>query len=308
MNSKVKKAKSVVVPFALASIVSATLLGGCSSGSSDSAATGTLSLGLTDGPVENASEVSITVTEIQLKGAENKTITLETPQEINLLDYQGESQIMLFEDQTLAAGEYQWIRLYLDESASYIQFKDGPQHPLEIPSAAQSGLKLNSGFTIGAGSSNSFTIDFDLRKSVHQTGTGEYKLRPTLRLINNLQAGTLTGTVDESLINDIACINNGDNNDTGNVVYLFEGENADVQDLQGNELDALTTAIVSLNNDTSDYEFEIGFIPAGSYTAAFTCDAVLDLPDEDNSVQMSFSSAYNVGITAAETTALTIDN
>ncbi len=297
--------KSLIVPIALSSL----LLGGCGS---DSAATGTLSLGITDGPVENASEVSITVSSIQLKGAENKVITLDPPEIINLLDYQGDKQLMLFENQTLAAGEYQWIRLHLDESQSYIQFKDGHQYPLEIPSADQTGLKLNNGFTIGAGSSNDFTIDFDLRKSVHQEGTGDYKLRPTLRLINNLQAGTLAGTVDESLVNDIACLNNGDNNDTGNVVYLFEGSDAVVQDLQGEsgnkDSDALTTAIVSLNNDTSDYEFEIGFIPAGNYTAAFTCDAVLDLPDQDNSAQMNFSSAYNLEIKANENTTLTIDN
>ena len=55
---------------------------------------------------------------------------------------------------------------------------------------------------VGAGSTNDFTIDFDLRKSVvHPPGQGEtYLLKPVLRLVNNLEVGTIDGTVAAALL------------------------------------------------------------------------------------------------------------
>lgn len=282
----------------LVAVSSLALVACGSSSSSDSSGTGTFSLGLTDGPVESASEVVVTFTSIQVQGEESKVIELDPAMSINLLDYQGESRTMLFEGETFEAGEYQWIRLGVDEAASYIEI-EGLQYPLEIPSGSQTGLKLNRGFTIGAGSVTDFTIDFDLRKSVHQEGTGDYKLRPTLRLVDNLEVNTVRGTVADSLVEDVAC-NNGDNNDTGNAVYLFSGSDATIQDLQDNATDPLTSATVTYNMDTSAYEFEIGYVPLGEYVIAFTCDATLDIYNEDNTDVMAFSSAFPVDATGEE--------
>ena len=134
---------------------------GGSGGGSDSS-TGVLSLGITDGPVEGATSVVVAFSSVELHGAENKVITFDELQVINLLDYQGEERVLLLDGEVLTAGEYQWIRLGVDEAASYIEV-DGLQHDLEIPSGSQSGLKMNRGITIGAGSSNDFTVDFDLR-------------------------------------------------------------------------------------------------------------------------------------------------
>lgn len=276
-------------------VASSLALAACG-GSSGSSEKGTFSLGLTDGPVENASEVVITFTSVQLHGEESRVIELEPPMSINLLDYQGESRTMLLDGETLEAGEYQWIRLGVDEEASYIEI-DGMQYPLEIPSNAQTGLKLNRGFTIGAGSTTDFTIDFDLRKSVHQEGTGDYKLRPTLRIADNLAVSTVSGTVADTLVEAVAC-NNGDNNDVGNAVYLFSGIDATVQDLQGNAADPLASATVTYNMETSAYEYEIGYVPVGEYVISFTCDASLDIYNEDNMDAMAFTSEFPVNVTA----------
>ena len=282
----------------LVAVSSLALVACGSSSSSDSSGTGTFSLGLTDGPVESASEVVVSFTSVQVQGEESKVIELDPAMSINLLDYQGDSRTMLLEGETFEAGEYQWIRLGVDETASYIEI-DGLQYPLEIPSGAQTGLKLNRGFTIGAGSTTDFTIDFDLRKSVHQEGTGDYKLRPTLRIVDNLEVNTVRGTVADSLVEDVAC-NNGDNDDTGNAVYLFSGSDAAIQDLRGNATDPLTSATVTYNMDTSAYEFEIGYVPLGEYVIAFTCDATLDIYNEDNTDVMAFSSAFPVDATGEE--------
>lgn len=288
--------KTLYIP----ALIAAAGLTAC--GGSNSSGTGQLTLGLTDGPVESATAVVITFSSVQLHGAENKVIELDPPMSLNLLDYQGESQALLFEGETLESGEYQWIRLGVDESTSYIEI-DGQQHLLDIPSNAQTGLKLNRGFTIGAGSTNNFTIDFDLRKSVHQEGTGDYKLRPTLRLVDNLEVNTVSGTVADSLIEDVNC-NNGDNNDVGNAVYLFTGSDATIQDLQGNGLDPLASSSVVYNAETEQHEFEIGYVPLGEYTIAFTCDASLDINDEANN-DMVFTDGISISVTEGEATTVT---
>ena len=292
----------------LVAVATSTLLVACggsggSGGGSDSS-TGVLSLGITDGPVEGATSVVVAFSSVELHGAENKVITFDELQVINLLDYQGEERVLLLDGEVLTAGEYQWIRLGVDEAASYIEV-DGLQHDLEIPSGSQSGLKMNRGITIGAGSSNDFTVDFDLRKSVTQAGTGDYKLRPTVRLVNNLEVNTVRGTVGESLIIDISC-NNGDNNDTGNAVYLFEGTDTSTQDIQGNSGDPLASATVNYNDQSEDYAFVIGYVPVGDYTAAFTCDASLDSSEEDNSDVVNFSDGVNLSVTESADTVIAI--
>ncbi len=285
-------------------LAAATVLTACGGGDSSNGTTGELSLGITDGPVENASAVVVAFSSVELHGAENKVIEFDELQTINLLDYQGEERVLLLDGETFTAGDYQWIRLGVDETASYIEV-DGLQYELDIPSGSQAGLRMNRGITIGAGSSSDFTIDFDLRKSITQEGTGDYKLRPTLRLVNNLEVNTINGTVDASLVTDEGC-NNGDNDDIGNAVYLFEGQDAIAQDLQGNEGDPLVSATVNYNGESQQYEFVLGYVPLGDYTVAFTCDASLDVNDEDNSEVVSFSDGVNVSVVAENESSISI--
>lgn len=266
----------------------------CGDGSG-STETATFNLAITDGPVEMADAVRVTFTEVELKpaGGPAVSITLDEPLTLNLLDYQGSLSEPLVQNATLPAGEYNWVRLGVADNAE-IEIS-GAIYPLEIPSSAQSGLKLNRGFTLAAGGVSSFTIDFDLRKSVHQEGTGDYKLRPTLRMVDNLEVGSISGSVAESWITDVEC-NNGDNNDTGNAVYLFAGADAEVADISGSTTDPIATASVSWNSSASAYEFGFGFVAAGDYTLAFTCDAVLDDPLVVDA--LAFSIPVNASVSA----------
>ncbi|WP_317932104.1 DUF4382 domain-containing protein [Halioxenophilus sp. WMMB6] len=267
-------------------------------GNSGSSSSSRLSLAITDGPVEMADAVVVVFDSVELQGPERTEITLDEAVAINLLDYQNGESLLLLDGVTLPAGEYQWIRLGVVEAESYIEI-DGMQYPLEIPSSAQTGLKMNRGFTLAAGGISQFTIDFDLRKSVHQEGTGDYKLRPTLRLVDNLEVGVISGTVSDALITDVEC-DNGDNNDMGNVVYLYSGLDATVLDVQGAETDPLASANVEFNTDTGLYEYTLAFVAAGDYTLAFTCDAVLDDPLLDDSAVVTFTAGTNVSVTADE--------
>lgn len=267
-------------PLALLPLSLSALLFACGGGGSNDAAEGRFSLAITDGPVEAADAVVVTFTELELKpaGGDAITLTLAAPVTLNLLDYQGQVAQPLVSNETIPAGAYNWIRLGVDDSDAYIEI-DGAQYPLEIPSSAQTGLKLNRGFTVAAGGLTDFVVDFDLRKSVHQEGTGDYKLRPTLRIVENLTAGSISGTVADALVLDEACVNNGDNNDMGNVVYLYTGTVDSPADMSGNaDTDPLASAIVTYDDQTNSYSYSFGFVAAGDYTLAFTCDALIDDP------------------------------
>ena len=49
---------------------------------------------------------------------------------------------------------------------SYVQMADGSVHGLLVPSGAETGLKLVSGFTVPSSGVVDYTVDFDLRKAI----------------------------------------------------------------------------------------------------------------------------------------------
>jgi hypothetical protein len=158
----------------------------------------------------------------------------------------------------------------------------GEECEMRIPSGAETGLKLVRGFTVGVGAVTDFTIDFDLRKSVVQppgqkadatSCDGQmYMLKPALRIVDNLQVGTITGTVDSNLVGATSCVASAAK--PGNV-YLFGPYTSTdpvpvPDDVDGNATDdPITTAQVS--PDT--FKYTIGFVQAGRYIVAYTCDA-----------------------------------
>lgn len=279
--------------------------GGGGSSSNDEGTSGQLTIGLTDAPVDSADAVVISFDAISIKPQSGDAIdiTFDEALTVDVLSYQGDSRVMMLDGYTVEAGEYNWMRLSIVEDNSYIEV-DGQQFPLEIPSGAQSGLMLNRGFTVAVGAVTDFTLDFDLRKSVHQEGTGDYKLRPTIRVIDSLEVGSIAGTVGAELITSELC-NNGDNDDIGNAVYIFTGADQIPQDEQGATGDPLASVMVNFNAETESYVFLAGFIAAGEYTAAFTCDASIDVADEDNSEIVIFGDPVNITVTAGETSEIT---
>jgi len=303
----------------LGAILAITSCGDSGDGNnSGNAAPGTLSLQITDGPVETADHVYVQFSGLELQAADGPRTTLyycqdpadatnppivsdtacttlPAPKQIDLLAQSGGAAEDLLVDFTLPSGRYNWIRLMVDTDApldSYIVVY-GMNHELTIPSGAQTGLKLNRGFVVPAGGSADFTIDFDLRKSVHFTGndpaTGEYMLRPTLRLADNGMTGAIAGTVDPSLV-PAGCTP---------AVYVYEGSGVTPDDIDAdaNTPDPVTTATVKPDPmDNTKYVYKAAFLEAGSYTIAFTCDAAVDDPVVDDT--LTFSGTTTVSVTA----------
>lgn len=280
-------------------------LAGCP-GSSDSGGSGMLSVAITDTPVDSVQNVVVAFTGIDVHGPSG-IVSFQFQQEktVDLLTLQGGNDDVLISRSPLPAGDYQWIRLELDLGNSYVVADDGNQYPLTVPSGSETGLKLVSGFTVAQGGEADFAIDFDLRKSLKMTvngNTGEinYILRPTLRLIDLQQVGAIAGsaagdmTVGGQPISDPGC---------SPAVYVYPGTDAVPEGyyvtLPGGT-PPLTSATLSLDDSTGNYDYKAGFLVPGAYTLAVTCAA----NDQDGATSLAFSSRKVANVSNDQTTSV----
>ena len=300
--------------------ISAALLASCggSDGGGGQAQTGFLKVGITDAPVDMAAGVVVKFTGVELKpqGGSAFSIDFAMPKSLDLIQLQGEDRALLLDGEEIPSGEYEWMRLKVEADPnvagdSYLQLEQGgAECEMRIPSGDQTGLKLIRGFTIGAGTTTDFTIDFDLRKSivappgqttiVNTCNNQAFMLKPVLRIVDNLQVGTIAGDVDPNLI-AVRCAGSDQDPYPGNV-YLFgpipAGANVTPDDYD-DDGDALTSAMV--HPDT--FRYTIGFVPAGNYRVAYTCD----LDDTEIDEDVTFTPSEGIAVTVTPNATQEVD-
>jgi hypothetical protein len=280
-------------------------LGACGGGGGDGNQTGRMTLSVTDAPVDEAESVVVQFSGVAFKraGAAAETVENLTPatRQIDLLEYQEGRAALLLDGVTLPAGDYEWLRLIVDNQPgvrdSYLVRTSGEECELRVPSGAESGLKLNRGFTLPADGSVALTIDFDLRKSIHappgQRGTAPdctqgYLMRPTLRIVDDANVGAIAGSVDSALVTE----------DCLPKVYVFSGASVVPDDIEVQgataDVDPLLVARVPIQNGATAYAYRAAFITPGDYTVAFTCSD--DDATADNVLQ--FLTPKNVTVRA----------
>jgi len=308
--------------------VACSALAACNS--DDDGSTGRISVAVTDSPVDYAEAVVVQFTGVELKPKEGAAISRDfvTPKTLDLLALQNGERAMLLDGEEVPAGEYLWMRLKVVADPdvagdSYITI-DGADCELRIPSGDERGLQMIRGFTVGVGTTTDFTVDFDLRRSVlkppGQTTVvpvcdGQaYQLKPVLRVVDNLEVGTIAGTVDSTFIAG-RCDSTTSGVYPGNV-YLFgpvtETEPGTPDDYDGiwddpNGADPIASAMV----DENSFGYTIGFVPAGEYRLAYTCDEddaevdanAANLPDgADEAVAFTPADGVTVTVTAGQIT------
>jgi hypothetical protein len=304
---------------AAALAVSALMLAGCGGdGNSDDPGstvnptqTGKLNFFMTDAPVLEADMVVIAMTEFEFKPVEGPSFRVpvtEEGRELNLLDFTNGEKALIIDGEEVPAGDYEWLRIFFDMEKSYVRLEaDGATYPLFMPSGAQTGYKLVSGFTVPVNRPVSYILDFDLRKSlISPPGLGgpfgeprTFLLKPAIRIMNVEEAGGVWGLVDPALLaesegNAEAACPVGL---AGDVVYAFEGH--DVAPL---DAPPLITDIVDFNEATGEWEYHFMFLLPGDYTLAFTCRGAAD--DGNNETYppagLEFSEAINVTVVSGE--------
>jgi hypothetical protein len=292
--------------------------GGSDSGSS------TMNLALTDGTVDGASHVVIDFTGVELQPSGSGpaiTFNFSSPKSIDLLTLQNGNTATLLSGTSVPAGHYDWIRLLLNVGSndvvagSYIEI-NGAQYPLIVPSGEQTGLKLVQGFTMTANQVANFTIDFVLEQAVTAPpgqqvgGVQAYLVRPALRLIDNLQAGEISGMVALSTLqgHTPSCLDSSGNPTTAHV-YIFSGAGATLTDIQidsttglppSGHVNPIVAPPITYSSASQQYGYMQPFLFAGTYTLAVACGA--DDPSTADTLAFVPSGGVTATVTANQTT------
>ncbi|MBY5923171.1 DUF4382 domain-containing protein [Ferrimonas balearica] len=209
--------------FAVASLVG--LLAACG-GSDDAPATGTLSMGITDGPVHYADDVVIVLSHMVLvPEAGGDPIVFDYLQDenelrsIDLLEVQGAKVEWVITDRELPVGNYDVCAYIIQgdgsETTSHVNIDDGTFSlstpsggsckgfkPDDVDGQKPARLKFNreSQVTVNTGINN-FVIDFDLSKGLvdnrHSQGNQtDFKIKPNaVTLVNAGGAGIIRGVL-----------------------------------------------------------------------------------------------------------------
>ncbi len=193
--------RKALIPALLAAMILALgLVGGCSDDNTTAPASGTgfIKINLIDAPGDYQ-QVNVEIIRVEVHSEDEAdsnsgwSVVSEDTTTVDLLTLT-DGNFAVLADSTLSAGNYTQVRLILSENNTVMV--DSMLHDLEIPSSMNTGLKLNHPFTINDGAIYEFTLDFDADRSIHQTGNGQYKMNPVIRIIVDQTSGSLMGLVE----------------------------------------------------------------------------------------------------------------
>jgi hypothetical protein len=283
--------------------LAALLLNSCGSNPSG------LTLSMSDAPVDTALAVNVAIAEVDLvdtNGNNVSGVTFEPPSTIDLFTFQGGLSGPLVEQLGVPAGNYKALIVTLATDPlspqSSVAQPDG-SHILYIPNGSPSQITVPVNFSIASDTVTNVTIDFDVRRSVIQDPIDptKYILIPSMRAVVNELSGSITGSVDPTLISSVPnCIQ-------GMTVYAYNGsvQPTDVNiNLPAGSVQPVSTALVGLNATSGQYNFTLGFlpttlttttdasgnvvplVPTNGYTLAFTCQGNEDTPNQSDAVSV----------------------
>ena len=231
--------------------------------------TGTVTLNLTDAPVDSdeIKSVFITVTGIGYHEEDTDTwtdINFDEAKKYDLLSLTNGTKEMLGEFD-LPAGRITQLRFYLDAKETgqstpaspgcYVVKTDDSEHDLFVPSGGSSGYKATGSFDVPSNGEIVITADFDVRKSLKET-SGTYNLRPTIRLIVDGEAGSIEGSVVYGGTNSL-------------VVFVYEDDEYEDSEATADSagdyfMNAVSSAVIDAESN-----YILPFLAAGTYDLVF---------------------------------------
>ena len=294
------------------------MLAACGDGGNSGDGTGKLSVSITDAPIHDAQSVTVNFLGAEVKPANGPALRFyfcEDPidpinnppvvqdsectesapyiKEIDLLKQTAGVSALLLDGVEIPSGKVNWVRLVLADEAGEIVLSTGT-FPLTVSSGSQTGLKLNRGFVVPEDGEAKVYIDFDVRKSiveVHSTVPPSYKLKPTLRMVEDVY-GAIVGEVSTTLM-ALDCL--------GGSIYVFSGAGITPDDIDRDLGDPVTSTLVKADGSPTGFSYHVDFLVPGDYTVAFVCasgvsqnggvtfDEPADDPDQDE--ELSFTVA-----------------
>ena len=315
--------KRVFTLLIISLIISMLIFTGCANGDLESD-TGSITLSVTDAPLEDDSltGVWITIIGVEFHTAEGGWQTYEgsiPDVPINLMELTSGATEVLGTAVPLASGRYSQIRFLLDipdtgdgapaNPGCYLTFDDDgdpltedAEVPLFVPSGGTSGYKAVKSFTVPVNGTIELTADFDLRKAVVVAGaphSPHYILKPTIRLVVNSEAGWIHGPVSaEALPAATASI----------VAFAYadgawaESETDEPSATETRFSNAVTSAVYHLEADPAQNSYKIAFLAAGTYDIAV---ALFDI--DGNYIEM-WGFYSNAEVTEGKGTVVELSN
>src|SRR5690606_39720372 len=186
--------KHVVLPLlTLTAALGLLFFSGCEKNSGNSGGTAEVSLLLTDAPAA-FDGLLLDIRGIEFHTDEAGWISVDpiVPGVYNILDYRNGADTLLART-TLPVGRLSQVRFLLGEGNAIVV--DGVEHPLDVPSGQESGLKFNVHEELVPNGSYEVCTDFDAATSFVETGNGAYKLKPVIRVFTQLTNGRIKGVV-----------------------------------------------------------------------------------------------------------------
>lgn len=297
--------------------VSSVMLAACNSSDNDDN-TAMFSLGVSDAAVDQAARVLVCFSSVELVGnglppqrfqvgGENGAVAandlcidnsgnpIPNTKGVDLLTLQGAAAEDLVSGAEVPAGNYGQLRLDIAEG-SEIELVDGTVTDLRIPS---NQLRLD-GVTLTANQTFNYTLEFDLRKAVvAPPGLAHYLLKPRgLRLVNNAEVGHIESQVSEALLLQNGCnVTPDELNTPVAAVYIYTGHDVALGDMSdnSNEDNGPYASAAVYYDGAASYEFSIGFVEQGNYTAGVTCNTT---DDPETETELEFFYGENIEIQA----------
>lgn len=184
-----------------------TVMTGCSD-STATAGTGTLSVRLTDAPIDNVESATVWISKVYLIGGadtvSSRVMISETPAQYNLLSLQNGVTAALGSAE-IPVGTYTQMRMVVDSAKITLKaprtFADGSNSKtLRVPSGQQTGVKVNFATALQITPGQTILVaDFDVSRSFVVTGpraspTGA-SFKPVLHATVTNVAASIAGVV-----------------------------------------------------------------------------------------------------------------
>lgn len=250
-------------------LIAMVMLAGCNGGGGGSTGSGTLKMSLTDAAQATYKAVYVTIDEVQVhkgdvaEGNGSWQVVASPHKTYNLLELvNGAMATLGISD--LASGKYTQIRLILGtqpdngtnilndphpaNTPNYIITDTNDIVPLKIPSGYKTGIKLVHEFEMTQGLTVDLVLDFDVNRSIVVAGkSGQYILKPTIKVIDTVKNAILSGTVEDDLGNPLP-----------GALVSAQVYNAQASD----EFGKVTVDTSTLTDDNGQYKM---YVPAGTY-------------------------------------------
>lgn len=268
-------------------------------------AKGQLNLEITDAPADDAEieAVFVTLSEIEIDGNPVEGFSKTT---IDLMMYQ-DGLTHLLADVELDARQYNRISLVLDyeldsegnSPGCYVQTTSGLKHQL---ASSTNVIHLDHNFSVEQNSETNLVIDFDLRKIIKRSETGESEyafvssahMDNSIRVVNSSSTGTIGGNCDDMITASDEIM-----------VYAYhKGSFNESEETEADsETNLLFTNAVNSARVNANGNYQLHFLEEGEYELYF---APYERDDETGRLEMNGTLILDV-LTSVDLEAVQVD-